>query len=269
MMATLEKRIDYVAVGVKALRARWRVVRPLLMEVADTFPEGSETRAQYLRDVKVMGKWVHGVRRAKFDPSLEVFQTSLATAEASLEQGFGDLEILETGARVVLARTGDCDGASERDPITTASEPNRTAEQDAEDREIYERCFPPQCSLCDRVAADLVSWDSEIVVAFHDEDPVSPGHVVITSRCHEPDIFALPGAAWQQMWAIVREVQVEIAEKHAPHGWQVLVNSGRVGGQSVEHAHIHVIPCYDGDPADPRGEVAGRLPGAARYAGTG
>jgi len=93
--------------------------------------------------------------------------------------------------------------------------------------------------------------------------------VVITSRRHEPDIFALPDAAWRQMWTIAREVHVEIAEKHAPNGWQVVVNSGRVAGQSVEHAHIHVIPRYDEDLTGPRGEVAGRLPDAARQTDTG
>jgi len=158
MMTTLEKRIDYVEVGVKALRSRWRHLRPRVMEVAETLPEASTARADYLREIKAMGKWVHGVRRANLDPSLEVLQSSLATAEACLGAGFRNLAIIETGARMVLARAGDCDGAPEQDPITTASAPNGTAEQDAEDREIDERCFPPPpCPLCARVATDRVA----------------------------------------------------------------------------------------------------------------
>jgi hypothetical protein len=159
-MTTHEKRIDYVDVGVKALRARWRIVRPLMIEAADAYLDYPEIHAQYLRDVKSMGKWVHAVRRAKFDPSIEVLNASLDIAERSLEEGFRDLEMLEENARRVLARPRDRDAASERDPVKAASERHSADEQAEEDREIIDRVFPPPCSLCERVTTDLVSWDT-------------------------------------------------------------------------------------------------------------
>jgi diadenosine tetraphosphate (Ap4A) HIT family hydrolase len=88
--------------------------------------------------------------------------------------------------------------------------------------------------------------------------------VVITSRRHESDIFALPEAAQQEMWAIAREVRAGIAEEYAPDGWEVVIKSGRFAGHTVEHAHIRLIPCYDKDPTDARGVVAGRQPDSAR-----
>ena len=256
MMTTLEKHIDYVDVGVKALKARWRVVRRLMIRVADAYPDGSETRAKYLRDAKIMGKWVRGVSWANRDPRFDALQASLARADATLVDGFRALEILEREAQMALFRAGDLDFASDRDPVTKGSAPYSADAQAEEDREIIERIYPPQCRFCERVAADLVSWDTEFCVGFHDDGPAGPGHVLVTFRRHQSDIFAQPAAAQQEMWAIAREAHAGITEERAPDGWEVVVNSGRVVGQTVEHAHMRLIPCYDGDVTEARGETA-------------
>jgi len=38
------------------------------------------------------------------------------------------------------------------------------------------------------------------------------------------------------------------------------VNVGEAAGQTVMHLHVHVIPRYAGDVADPRGGVRGAVP---------
>jgi diadenosine tetraphosphate (Ap4A) HIT family hydrolase len=43
------------------------------------------------------------------------------------------------------------------------------------------------------------------------------------------------------------------------------VNCGVFAGQSVMHAHIHLIPRYRGDVADPRGGVRNIIPHKAHY----
>ncbi|MGO3118760.1 MAG: HIT family protein [Levilactobacillus brevis] len=40
------------------------------------------------------------------------------------------------------------------------------------------------------------------------------------------------------------------------------INSGAAAGQTVMHAHIHVIPRYIGDVRDPRGGIRKMLPHA-------
>jgi diadenosine tetraphosphate (Ap4A) HIT family hydrolase len=42
-------------------------------------------------------------------------------------------------------------------------------------------------------------------------------------------------------------------------------NIGAAAGQTVEHAHIHVIPRRDGDVRDPRGGIRWVIPEKARY----
>jgi diadenosine tetraphosphate (Ap4A) HIT family hydrolase len=43
------------------------------------------------------------------------------------------------------------------------------------------------------------------------------------------------------------------------------VNDGSAAGQTVEHAHIHLIPRINGDVQDPRGGVRNIIPSKARY----
>jgi len=46
-----------------------------------------------------------------------------------------------------------------------------------------------------------------------------------------------------------------IAAEHKPDGYNIGVNAGRAGGQSRMHVHVHLIPRYTGDVADPSGGI--------------
>ncbi len=48
-------------------------------------------------------------------------------------------------------------------------------------------------------------------------------------------------------------------------GFNVGVNSGHSAGQTVEHAHLHLIPRRDGDVANPGGGVRGVIPEKQKY----
>ena len=52
-----------------------------------------------------------------------------------------------------------------------------------------------------------------------------------------------------------------------PDGFNVGANVGAAGGQSVFHLHVHVIPRWEGDVANPRGGVRGVIPMRRDYRG--
>jgi len=43
------------------------------------------------------------------------------------------------------------------------------------------------------------------------------------------------------------------------------INDGPAAGQTISHAHIHIIPRYEGDVSDPRGGVRWVIPEKAEY----
>ena len=48
-------------------------------------------------------------------------------------------------------------------------------------------------------------------------------------------------------------------------GFNIGLNSGEPAGQTVMHAHWHLIPRRKGDSPDPRGGVRGVIPSRMRY----
>jgi diadenosine tetraphosphate (Ap4A) HIT family hydrolase len=52
---------------------------------------------------------------------------------------------------------------------------------------------------------------------------------------------------------------------HSPDGYNIRINDGIPAGQTVMHLHIHAIPRYSGDMADPKGGVRGVIPEKQKY----
>jgi diadenosine tetraphosphate (Ap4A) HIT family hydrolase len=50
-----------------------------------------------------------------------------------------------------------------------------------------------------------------------------------------------------------------------PDGYNIGINVGVAAGQTVAHAHLHVIPRYQGDVADARGGIRWVIPARAVY----
>jgi diadenosine tetraphosphate (Ap4A) HIT family hydrolase len=62
-------------------------------------------------------------------------------------------------------------------------------------------------------------------------------------------------------FSLVRRVKTILQNCFKPQGFNVGVNCGEAAGQSVFHAHIHLIPRYTGDVPHPRGGVRNVVPG--------
>jgi diadenosine tetraphosphate (Ap4A) HIT family hydrolase len=106
---------------------------------------------------------------------------------------------------------------------------------------------------------------SETAVAFADEFPVSDGHALIVPRRHLRRLENLEEGEWTDVFSLVHQVAREIADRPDVDGVNVGVNSGAAAGQTVEHAHVHVIPRRQGDVHDPRGGVRRVIPDRADY----
>lgn len=121
------------------------------------------------------------------------------------------------------------------------------------------------CPFCNIVEAGDFAWENGSAVAFGDGFPVSPGHTLVIPRANVESAFSLDPAALEDLWRLVAEVRAALADDHAPDGFNIGVNDGAAAGQTVGHAHVHVIPRYSSDVDDPRGGVRWVKGSAARY----
>ena len=122
------------------------------------------------------------------------------------------------------------------------------------------------CPFCERIAEreDLYAT-TEFAVAIPDGFPVSEGHTLVVPKRHVARAEQLERAEWAGLFDLVREVSRELASLPGVEGVNVGVNSGEAAGQTVGHAHVHVIPRRPGDVEDPRGGIRWVIPEKARY----
>lgn len=102
-------------------------------------------------------------------------------------------------------------------------------------------------------------------IAVLDSFPVSPGHALILPRRHVATIWELDPEEYSDCFNLVRELRSVIELQFRADGFNVGANCGEAAGQSVWHAHIHVIPRYRGDTPNPRGGVRHVIPQKANY----
>ena len=84
---------------------------------------------------------------------------------------------------------------------------------------------------------------------------MSPGHLLIIPRRHTPAWPNLSSAEKAAIWSAVDQSQRLISERFHPDGFNVGFNESAAAGQTISHFHLHIIPRYAGDVADPRGGV--------------
>lgn len=121
------------------------------------------------------------------------------------------------------------------------------------------------CIFCaPRPESELLAANN-LAIAFPAGFPVSPGHALVVPRRHEADFFSLSHDEQAALLVLVNPLRDLISERYAPDAYNLGVNAGRAAGQTILHAHLHVIPRYAGDVAEPRGGVRWVLPETARY----
>lgn len=119
------------------------------------------------------------------------------------------------------------------------------------------------CLFCNPGREILAANDGAIAV--FDSFPVSPGHALVLPRRHAATIWDLDAEEFDHCFRLVLAVKPVLEARYSPDGFNVGVNCGEAAGQSVWHAHIHVIPRYKGDTPNPRGGVRHVIPLKANY----
>lgn len=125
------------------------------------------------------------------------------------------------------------------------------------------RSQSPECPFCD-VDRRLVA-ESDLAIAFEDKFPVSPGHMLVVPRRHVATYFGCTQQEKLALWDLVERVRDVVLAGRRPDGYNIGFNAGTAAGQTVFHAHIHVIPRYTGDVSDPRGGVRHAVVGGGYY----
>lgn len=101
----------------------------------------------------------------------------------------------------------------------------------------------PNCLFCKIITGDIpadIVFQSENVVAFNDIDPKAPTHVLIVPTLHVENAGALARMS-PTLTADIFTAAVEIAAARGLTDYRTVFNTGAAAGQSVFHAHLHLL----------------------------
>jgi superfamily II DNA or RNA helicase/HKD family nuclease/diadenosine tetraphosphate (Ap4A) HIT family hydrolase len=120
------------------------------------------------------------------------------------------------------------------------------------------------CPFCEPEST-RIAFHKEKCFALWDSFPVSVGHLLLIPHRHVASWFEASREEQFELFQSIEQAKEIITAKHQPDGFNVGINIGAAAGQTVPHLHIHVIPRYQGDVADPRGGVRYVIPEKANY----
>lgn len=78
--------------------------------------------------------------------------------------------------------------------------------------------------------------------------PYNNGHVMVAPYRHVKSLEYLTDAELVDLMKLVNKTKAALDKKLKPHGYNIGMNIGRVGGAGFAgHVHIHVVPRWSGD----------------------
>ena len=101
------------------------------------------------------------------------------------------------------------------------------------------------CIFCKVSAGSIPSkivYQDADVIAFHDIMPVAPKHLLVIPRKHVESIAETEPGDDELLGKLMSTARKVAAEQGmAESGYRLVLNTGRDGGQSVFHLHIHIL----------------------------
>ncbi len=103
------------------------------------------------------------------------------------------------------------------------------------------------CIFCKIIGGEIPARrvaESTHAIAFHDVNPQAPTHVLVVPREHVAT--AAEATHLEDGAAIVHELfqlAVRVADEQGltADGYRFVINTGRYGGQTVDHLHLHLL----------------------------
>ncbi len=103
---------------------------------------------------------------------------------------------------------------------------------------------------------DRVILESDGAFAFFDKYAVFEGHPLIIPKSIFARFSERPPSLESALWVGIQEYRDRLRGQYHPEGFSIGINDGRAAGQTIEHAHVHVIPRYEADAASMHWPIA-------------
>ena len=98
------------------------------------------------------------------------------------------------------------------------------------------------CMMINKKIPVTPIYEDELVLAFHDINPVAPVHVLIIPKKHIRSMTDISEADSKYLCALTTAAQTIAKQLDiAQSGYRIVANANDDGGQTVHHLHWHLL----------------------------
>ncbi|HRZ05467.1 MAG TPA: HIT family protein [Candidatus Competibacteraceae bacterium] len=112
------------------------------------------------------------------------------------------------------------------------------------------------CIFCKIVRGEIpavkVHEDAQ-TLTFMDVRPASPGHTLVISKAHAPNLLEIAEVDLLAVASTVQRVARAVQKALSPDGIRIGQFNGTAAGQTVLHYHVHIVPMREGQKAGAHG----------------
>jgi histidine triad (HIT) family protein len=106
------------------------------------------------------------------------------------------------------------------------------------------------CVFCKIIRGEIKSeliMESFNFIVIKDNCPKVEGHCLVIPKKHYVTLLDIPDDLGSELLEVLKKVSGRFIDEKRGDGFNVIMNNLECAGQSVNHAHIHLIPRKEND----------------------
>lgn len=104
------------------------------------------------------------------------------------------------------------------------------------------------CPFCEyRDVKDIVIIENGLAFAFPTNIPIVPGHILVCPKRHVQYYEDLTIEEKTEIEELRHKLKKALKKVFDAQGFNYAWNEEKIGGQSVSHFHLHIVPRKEGD----------------------
>ena len=97
------------------------------------------------------------------------------------------------------------------------------------------------CPFCTNIQ-QAIFYESKLSYGIYNLKPLVPGHILVIPKAHKVHLLNLTKEEHIDFFNTVREVSKRLKKVYKADGLSLLIQDGKIAGQTVPHLHMHIAP---------------------------
>jgi histidine triad (HIT) family protein len=104
------------------------------------------------------------------------------------------------------------------------------------------------CSIIEKKTESTIVYEDEFVIGIMDLFPATEGHVLVIPKVHSEIVADIDDEYVAKMFKAAKLISKGMRKASIKlEALSFVLSDGKSAGQEIPHAHLHIIPRYQGD----------------------